>query len=82
MYPRAPEIDRRRSPGDTARRPREQFWKELFNRMMEIDNELPAHYVTNEWQPKLTHIDRAFVSLPSWQTLQHHICAATPEYPE
>eukprot|EP00959_Pyramimonas_sp_CCMP1952_P122183 2553986-Pyramimonas_sp.AAC.1 len=50
--------------------------------MVEIDNELPTHYVVNEWQPKLTQIDRVFVSLPSWQVLPHHICAVAPECPE
>ena len=57
MYPRAPEIDKRRSACDTADRPRAQFWRGIFGRMMEVDNELPTHYVSNEWQPKLTQTD-------------------------
>eukprot|EP00959_Pyramimonas_sp_CCMP1952_P037070 775801-Pyramimonas_sp.AAC.1 len=58
MHPRAPEVGKRRSQGDVAVRAHDQFWQGVFSRMMEVDNELPAHYVTNEWQPKLTQIDR------------------------
>eukprot|EP00959_Pyramimonas_sp_CCMP1952_P443319 9281351-Pyramimonas_sp.AAC.1 len=47
MYPRAPEVDKRRSQGDVAVRAHDAFWQSVFSRMMELDNELPTHYVTN-----------------------------------
>eukprot|EP00959_Pyramimonas_sp_CCMP1952_P448378 9388920-Pyramimonas_sp.AAC.1 len=49
---------------------------------MEVDNELPTHYVTNESQPKLAQIDRVLVSMPSWVALQQHFTAAAADKPE
>ena len=82
MYPRAPEIDRRIVASDTNSRPNEAAWKEIVGQMVELDNELPTHFVANEWQPKLTQIDRIFMSLASWQVLQWHVTVTTPDMPE
>eukprot|EP00959_Pyramimonas_sp_CCMP1952_P395737 8292058-Pyramimonas_sp.AAC.1 len=82
MYPRAPEIDRRRPVSDVAPHVAEAEWKRIFALLLEVDNEMPTRYVAQEGQqPKLTHIDRVFVSSQSWEAIQWTMSVSTPDFP-
>eukprot|EP00959_Pyramimonas_sp_CCMP1952_P286771 5996705-Pyramimonas_sp.AAC.1 len=83
MYPRAPEIDRRRPVSDVAPHVAEAEWKRIFAMLLEVDNEMPTRYVSQEGQqPKLTHIDRIFLSTQSWEAIRWSMTVPTPDFPE
>eukprot|EP00959_Pyramimonas_sp_CCMP1952_P214523 4489362-Pyramimonas_sp.AAC.1 len=84
MYPRVPEIDRRRPVSDVAPHVAEADWKRIFALLLEVDNEMPARYVAQEGRrPKLTQIGRIFLSSQSWEAIQWTMSVSiTPDFPE
>eukprot|EP00959_Pyramimonas_sp_CCMP1952_P254419 5314218-Pyramimonas_sp.AAC.1 len=83
VYPRAPEIDRRRPVSGVAPHVAEAEWKRIFAMLLEVDNEMPTRCVTQGGQqPKSAQIDRIFLSTQSWEAIQWSTTASTPDLPE
>eukprot|EP00959_Pyramimonas_sp_CCMP1952_P169594 3542703-Pyramimonas_sp.AAC.1 len=80
---RAPEIDRRRPVSDVAPHVAGAVWKRIFALLLEVDYEMPTRYVAQEGQqPKLTQIDRVFLSSQSWEAIRWTASVSTPDLPE